>query len=162
MKSIKLNNDIYIDSTSIVHNRKKLSDILNYKYILATTTTSTSNVSKVVFNSIVQQNGGFLLSNGSIVIPSGITRIRVCASVFIDVSNSSNRYFWGRIKKNSSLMSGNLTPTNGDTYLSCSISPTVIDVEEGDLITLEADNTCSGKNRTGRSNTWILIEDISN
>lgn len=53
-KAIKFNNDNYLDSSSIIHNKRKLNDILNYKigyinirYLPATT----GNTSEVILGS---------------------------------------------------------------------------------------------------------------
>lgn len=45
-KSIKLSNDIYLDSSSVVHNKKKLSEILNTKDVYSNNEIKTNKVYK--------------------------------------------------------------------------------------------------------------------
>ena len=33
-----------------------------------------------------------------------------------------------------------------------------MEITRGDTISLIADSTCNGKVRTGRANTWVLVE----
>lgn len=56
-KSYKLKDDNYIDSTGIVHSRKKLSEILNYK-----------RISPIVYNSIQLVDENAVYQIGKLVI----------------------------------------------------------------------------------------------
>lgn len=132
-------------------------------YIIATSTTASSLTSefKVLLNSKVDGYGDNLtLSNNAIKIGEGISKIRISGNIFVN-SPSQVGYVWGQIRKNNSLVLGSITSyANQGGFLSSIISPSIINVEQDDEITLIADSTCKGTLRTGSSNTWLMVEVI--
>lgn len=146
----------------ISNNKNKIDELSDLKYILATTTTATANFTKITLNSVVLQKGNFTLSNGNIVIPSGVSLVRVSGGIMGDTTNKTTRYLWGEIRHNNTLVSSHMSPVNGDDYIGCSMPPTIVEVQEGDTISLTASNSAGVKNRTGRSNVWVFVEKINN
>lgn len=124
-----------------------------------TTSQSVSSSSTVNLNRIQRQHGDFVLQNGGVKIPSGMSRVRVCAAIFIDNWPGGTNYLWGKIYNNGYEWA---TTINGSpsSFLSASIPPTVIEVQEGDIITLIADSPSGGRTRSGITNTWLYIEKI--
>jgi hypothetical protein len=133
----------------------------NLEYIVATISSAQTISSNYVvnLNSIARSQGNFTINNGAIVIGEGINHIRVSGSFFVENWVGSSYYLWGIIKKNDSRISGSITGSTS-SYLSASIPMTIIDVQEGDLITLVADSGQGGTLRTGASNTWLCVEKI--
>lgn len=43
-------------------------------------------------------------------------------------------------------------------YISCAVPDFILDVKQGDKISLIADSTISGTVRTGVENTWLNVE----
>lgn len=132
------------------------------EYILATTTTaSRTNPTKVVFNSVFSYAGDFTLNDGGVVIPAGISKVRVSANVFLEDAQYSG-YSISAIYRSRSGTETNqaqtLTPVSSGFYASSIISPTIVDVEEGDILYIRGDNPSNSKVRINRANTWILVE----
>lgn len=131
------------------------------KYAIVTTTTA-SNLSsdfKILLNNISDNEGNkFTISNNEIVIGAGVSKVRISAGIFIEQLQNTG-YLWGKIYKNSTFISGAMIPySNTGDNLSVSVSPMIVNVEEGDTFKLILDSTAGGKIRTGSPNTWILIE----
>lgn len=132
------------------------------EFIIATTTTdSRTNPLKVEFNSIFSKTGDFTLNDGGIVIPAGISKVKVSANIFLE-DPQYNGYTMTSI-----VHSRNGTEVNqGQTiiaittgsYVSSTITPTIVEVEEGDVLYIKGENPSRAKIRINRPNTWILIE----
>ena len=154
------------NTTDIQDLRQDISTVnekLNTKYILVTITTK-SNIGggyQILLDSIKDNIGGkFTLSNNRIIVGSGVSKVKVSASIFVEEPQGTG-YVWGQIRKNGNTQSSSIVPyNNGGGFLSSSIPPTIFNVEQGDAITLIADSTCQGVLRNGASNTWILVEVI--
>lgn len=152
----------YVD-TGIQGAKEYVDAKTKLNYIIATSTTASSLTSgfKVLLNSKVDGYGDNLtLSNNAIKIGEGISKIRISGNIFVN-GPSQVGYVWGQIRKNNTLVLGSITPyANQGDFLSSTISPSVINVEQDDEITLIADSTCKGTLRTGSSNTWLMVEVI--
>lgn len=172
IKEVVNNNDDTTNQNSsdiqiLQNNVETLNDKTNLKYCIATTTTASNLGSnfQVLLNKIERQQGNvFTISNNVIVVGAGITKVRASASIFVEAPQNTG-YVWGKITRargtheintNTCIMPYN----NGGGFLSVSISPSIMNVEEGDVIKLIADSTCQGNLRTGFANTWILVEAI--
>lgn len=131
-------------------------------YIVATVTDAQALSSnyKVTINSTSESYGNFSLTNGSVLIGENIKKVRVSASIFVEGPDQVG-YVWSSIRKNNNPVASCITPyaVKGG-FLSTPIPPTIIQVNQGDTISLMADSTCNGKLRTGRNNTWLLVEVI--
>ena len=132
------------------------------EYILATTTTaSRTNPTKVVFNSIFSYTGNFTLYDGGVVIPAGISKVRVSANVFLEDAQATGYSICAiYLSRNGTEtnQAQTLTPVSSGFYASSIISPTIVDVEEGDILYIRGDNPSNSKVRINRANTWILVE----
>lgn len=130
-------------------------------YCVATITNSQSISSSYVvnLNQIERSQGNFTLENGYIKIGSGISKVRVSASIFVDSWSGGSSYLWGRIFKNTDDV-GNSIVSGPARYISSSIPSTIVDVSEGDNIKLMADSGSGGSLRTGANNTWLCVEKV--
>lgn len=146
-----------------VPNAKTIKEALKTNYILVTSTTasSLSDNFKILLNSKADGYGAKLtLENNSVKIGSGISKIKVSASVFVNGPNQTG-YVWGKILKNEETISSSIIPyANQGGFLSTPIPASIVDVSENDEISLIADSTCNGTLRTGKANTWLLVEVI--
>lgn len=161
-KSIKFKNDTYLDSTSIRHNKELLSDILNKTNEIITVSLSSqlNNLTAdgdIVFDKYVSIGNKLTLNNGKVKIGANVKKVKVSGACFIDTANSTG-YLWLFINRNDSIVASNLT-AGATIYKSCSIATRVIEVSEGDLISLEIDNT-GGTPYSIRSghNTYLTVE----
>lgn len=139
-------------------------DNLTKKTILVATTSNSQTLSSeyvMTLDQIAENSGNNLsLKDGKILIGKGINKIRVSGAIFLDLPTSSG-YLWAIIKKNSTNVASNLVNVSSDMYYAgASISVNIVNVAEGDLISLIGDSTCGGKNRTGSANTWLCVEVI--
>lgn len=120
-KSIKLNNDTYIDSSSIVHNQKTLKNILNNlkgQLVMAITAARSKNVTMKnqnipfdVLNKIFTFNDcNASLSNGivTLTLPPGNYVAKVNASIW--VNNNSWDYILLNIYAGSSVVARAMAP----------------------------------------------------
>ena len=137
----------------------KINDV---QYCVATISSAQAISSnyKINLNSINRGNGNFTLSNGGIRIGEGINKIRISASIFVDGWGGGGNYLWGLISKNNTRVAGSIVSGNS-SYISSSIATTIIEVEEGDIITLIADAGAGGNLRTGATNTYLCVEKIN-
>lgn len=142
---------------------KVLSDKITPKYAIVTTTTNSSISTDfmVLLNSISSSQGNlFSLSNNQIVVGTGVSKVRISAGIFVDAPQGTG-YVWGKILKGNNVCNSHIAPyANAGAFLSASITPTIVSVQQGDTFKLIADSTCGGVIRTGSSNTWVLIEAI--
>lgn len=140
---------------------KVLSDKITPKYAIVTTTTNSSISTDfmVLLNSISSSQGNlFSLSNNQIVVGTGVSKVRISAGIFVDAPQGTG-YVWGKILKGNNVCNSHIAPyANAGAFLSASITPTIVNVQQGDTFKLIADSTCGGVIRTGSSNTWVLIE----
>ena len=142
---------------------KVLSDKITPKYAIVTTTTNSSISTDfmVLLNSISSSQGNlFSLSNNQIVVGTGVSKVRISAGIFVDAPQGTG-YVWSKILKGNNACNTHIAPyANAGAFLSASITPTIVSVQQGDTFKLIADSTCGGVIRTGSSNTWVLIEAI--
>lgn len=155
--------DSYSESETDSYSCNYINNQLAPKYIIATTTVA-SNLSsnfKILLNSVRANEGNvFTLSNNSVVVGAGVSKIRASAGIFVQGPQGTG-YVWGRIKKGNADISTTIFPyNNGGGFLSVSIPPQIIGVSEGDTISLIADSTCQGQLREGFTNTWLFVEAV--
>lgn len=160
-KRFKYKDNNYLDSTGIVHNKEILKNYLdnkNPKYAVATIdyNVNISSSYKVPLNALYQ-SGGFKQENNYIVIPKGVNLISVSGSVFAEAWPGGSAYLWGQIRKNDIIVSSSINIGPG-SFLSASIPPVIINVNEGDKISLIADSPGGGILRGGYINSWLNIQ----
>lgn len=154
-KTTKTTSDTETYSCNYVNNK------FEKKYAIASITyqPSASSSYTVPLDDMIAQNGGFTLENGSIVIPAGVSRISVSASVFLNDWDGTSNYLWTQIRKNDNVVSGSINSGTG-SYLSGSVPSKIEAVNAGDKISLVADSPAGGTIRSGSYNTWLNIEVI--
>lgn len=155
--------DNYSTDTNKGYNCNYINNVVNDLQYCVATITSAQTISsnyKVNLNSIDRSSGNFTLSNGGIVIGEGINTIRVSGSVFVDSWAGGSNYLWGQIKKNNTMISTSISGS-ASSYLSATMSSTIISVEQGDFITLIADAGAGGSLRSGSANTFLCVEKIN-
>lgn len=160
-KRFKYKDNNYLDSTGIVHNKEILKNYLDNKspkYAVATIdyNVNISSSYKVPLNALYQ-SGGFKQENNYIVIPKGVNLISVSGSVFADAWPGGSAYLWGQIRKNDIIVSSSIN-TGPGSFLSAPIPPVIINVNEGDKMSLIADSPSGGILRSGYINSWLNIQ----
>lgn len=162
-KRVKLGNQNYLDSTSIVHKEKTLKNILERSYLIATIKSNipiSINSFDINLNEIYDSVGNDLtLENGKIKIGNNVSKVRVSGCVF--ASDWDNRsYFWGTTQKNGKNFNGAIS--HGETYVSTPIVPIIISVNPNDTISLHV-NTYGGRGtirNEEKLETWLMVEVI--
>lgn len=104
---------------------------------------------------------GASIAGGGIVIPSGVNRIRATGSLFFDTNAAGFRSI--TFRKNGSNFAGNaVQKTTSDGYGNVSITSAVVEVVEGDIITVAGTQT-SGINLNvlaASLNTFLSVEAV--
>lgn len=136
------------------------------EYCVATITTAPTISSNyyVSLDTMPINEGYFTLQNGGIRIHSGINRIRVSGSVFIDNWPAGTAYLWAKIYRIRGTEEFPIASSiNGapSSFISSSVPSRIIDVQEGDIIKLMADSGVGGNIRPWTENTWLCVEKIS-
>lgn len=100
-------------------------------------------------------NGPFTLNNSHIIVGAGISRVMVSANAFY--SSGGSAYAWYKIMKNDA----NTTPDTttianivSSSYCSATISPIIVDVQEGDTFSLF---NLEGNCKLRGTNTWLTV-----
>lgn len=141
--------------------QKKSSAMINVR-ISTSHTTSTTQPEKLNLDTVSTKYGeGLQLVNGSIVIGSGITRVRISGQVGWESSSDGTKVLEGYIYKNStSVIRNGISAIN--TYFGVALSSKIIDVSEGDTISLYArTKTQSGSIVSSTTDsTWLCVESV--
>ena len=108
-KSIKFKNNIYLDTSSIVHSTRILNELLTPNYMMIGKTVeplrwSTQDTWQPMdFKTKITSFGNKLIHDGNgIRIGSGVSKVRVVAQILYDVSglDASTNYLFMRISNN--------------------------------------------------------------
>lgn len=142
----------------------KINDkLINRQVATAYLSTTINNAGQqyLQMNRINSNSNNLTLSEGGILIGSGISKVKISGNVF-GVSNNNGSYLWCYIRKKrgSTITNESIAIDNTNTLFgSCSFSPRLIDVQEGDLIRLYKED---GNSTTIRAdaNTWLTVEVI--
>lgn len=165
MRSIKLKNDNYLDSTSIVHNKEKLSDVL-------TTNAMTINLSKntevtvsgkysyvaVPFDNTENSYGDKLVfKNNKIYIGAGVKKVRVSANG-MDQGPIGTHIF--NLQHNFNILSTGYTYHHVTTnYETIAFSSKIIEVNEGDHFGMNIGGNVTGTYTiAGTTCTYLTVE----
>lgn len=128
----------------------------------------TQNNVPVVLDASISVGTGLTLNNNAIVIGKGITKVMVSAQFFFQEYQMTG-YCYPFIKKNDIRVAGAITERGlpgMPPYLSVIFSPFLLDVTEGDKISLtvgdinETRTTYRGRHSTGTLFTYLTVEVI--
>ncbi len=157
-----------LENNTNVYSADAVNRILE-KNILTATVESNVNLNQEFTNLNLIENvkiGNKLsIKDGRIKIGSGISKIKVNASVFLEDINKDNiSYIWSFIKKNNVEINGAICSGVSVYFQSCTLSDIIIDVQENDTIYLCINNgnytTHSPIVRAGAINTRLYVEVI--
>lgn len=160
-----------INKTNLNHNFKEIKEKIEEmdlafakQYIIATSTGQTTLQNNTNIPLIKTRASGTKLKiqDNKIIIGADVSRVEVSGNIFMDITQQSNGYLWGRIVKNANHVSGSLHPLlSGMAFVSTPIASTIIDVKEGDLIYLNVDAAGAvGTTRDGDVYTWLCVKVI--
>lgn len=134
-------------------------------YIVATSkgTVTLSGNTNIPLEITRYSGTSLILENNKIKVGKNISKIRVSASIFLEITNfQTSGYLWGRVAYNDVNAGGSINPVLPNmSFRSAPIPTIILNVKEGDTIHLNADLTGStGTVRNGSANTWVCIEVI--
>ena len=132
---------------------------ISRKYAIAypTAQQSLASTTQIALNTFKQNVGNkFTLLNNSVVVGAGVSKVALSACIFAEAVNNTG-YVWGQIRKNNVSVIACITSSTCG-FLSTPLSSQIIEVEEGDTISLVADSTAGGTSRIGVENTYIQLE----
>lgn len=166
--SIKLKNYKYWDSSSIMHNRKLLSDILNYnKRLLAMNKSSGSKTyisgNYIPFNDEIynNSNGKIVFENNGLITINHTGYIKISFNVWIYAAASARP--WIRLNHyNKNITIAEAIDDNSSQYITLGVSNVIVKVDSGDTFGVEvlsAANFNINKG-SGCENSYITIEII--
>lgn len=156
MKGTTLDNKLLEIKTQITNLEEKLKP---KDYITATIQSETVYEAKtnVPLTVVLNEYGDKLnLINGGIKIGTDISKVEISGQVFYWKSTNTEPYQWATINLNEKQVSAALADNSGG-WASVHFSPRIIDVKEGDVITLY--NFSKGRIREGTS-TYISVKVI--
>ena len=155
-------------STETPLNAENLNHNFNYlaerNYIVATANETTNLSGNTNIPLTVKNVSGtkLTLENGKVKIGTGVSKVRISGSIFMDITQQNSGYLWGRIAKNGSNVQGSIHPlVTGMSFISACIPSNIIDVKENDLLHLNVDSAgATGTVRNTVENTWLCVEVI--
>ena len=93
------------------------------------------------------------LSDNGVIIGSGVSKVLVSSSVFYDYRSDGPGYGWYNLQKNGNDTGYVAIGYTGTNYDTASITPILLDVSQGDKITLR--NNSDGQVRG--TATWLTV-----
>ena len=121
-------------------------------------TLSTTNPTQVQLDTSIVQGSFLSLDNNAVVIPSGVSKVKVSANILFltgGVGSSSRRGI--EIQKNGTQYVYINIPSS-ETYTGCSITPILMSVQENDTISLVARNQGTTGSVISAANTYLTVE----
>lgn len=102
------------------------------------------------------------LDNNAVIIGEGITKISVEAQIYFEYIDSAQVYFSPRIMRNNDVVAERINAYEGKAYSSVTANFPIVDVQEGDKITLNFGdiNNKQPTTRGGRMNTFLSVKAI--
>ena len=123
-------------------------------------TVTINNRGIIALTKIDSNTADLTLSNDGIRIGGNISKVKVSANAF-GYSTASTIYFWLDIKLNATSIIRSISSFNSSGYTSSVISPIILNVQEGDVLTLNKNDTNNvqirGKDGT-TMNTYLTVE----
>jgi len=166
LKSIKLKNGNYLDSSSIVHNKKFLKEILNNinsSCFCIIKASSFKEETQATFVTKEVNGNAFLIVENGIKIQNA-SRVRISANLNVQFQESGKSFLKIIIKKNEEIVMRNYAYTNNMElyyYDCCDFHGFELDVNNNDIITMYISSDLSGvihNDEWGKS--YIAIEKI--
>lgn len=144
-KAIKFRNNMYLDSTSVVHNMKPLNEILTPNYMMIGKSieplkwSAQNTWQPMDFKTKVTSSGNKLIHEGNgIKIGDGVSKVRVVAQILYDVSglDASSNYLFMRISNNNVGKSKSITAMHrwGDLHTEAIFSVSKNDIIKCDVL----------------------------
>lgn len=155
VRSIKLKNNYYLDSASVSHKRKKLSEILDDKksfivvYLTANQTISQGDYSVIFTRNTILGDYFELTNNGRIRVKKACNAI-ISGSCFVDGAGGDG-YCWGKIFVNKYVQSSQLERIINRDYVNTSIPAKAVSLKENDEIYMKLEYACTVGNPVIRS-----------
>ena len=142
----------YYDNTSpeVITKREIATAVLSQEVTMTTGTIPLDLIENTTTNRLT-------LSNNGIRIGSGVHNVLVSANVFANAQNETG-YTWTYIKRNNSVASIALVNNRG-FFASTAHTPRLLDVQEGDIITIYKQDDSQSLIRT-YANTYLTVEII--
>ncbi|HIU51399.1 MAG TPA: hypothetical protein IAB70_02055 [Candidatus Merdicola faecigallinarum] len=102
------------------------------------------------------------LDNNAVIIGEGITKISVEAQIYFEYIDSAQVYFSPRIMRNNDVVAEKLNAYEGKPYSCVTVNFPIVDVQEGDKITLNFGdvNNKQPTTRGGKMNTFLSVKAI--
>lgn len=102
------------------------------------------------------------LDNNAVIIGEGITKISVEAQIYFEYIDSTQVYFSPTIMKNTTKVAEKLNAYEGKSYSCVTVNFPIVDVKEGDKITLNFGdvNNKQPTTRGGKMNTFLSVKAI--
>lgn len=121
-----------------------------------------NGTNKIIFDKTLEHNGDLLTlnANGEVVVGTGITKIEVSATIFVEDFGGTG-YSWAKIFKNDIQVTSAIVPVQQGIYQSASVASKTINVNKGDKIMLKVENSTSAKIRTGDAATFMCVKVIA-
>ncbi len=141
-------------------NAKTIKDYASRKVATATISNEIQNFKRgtIALNTIKSNTSLLTLENNGIKIGKGIKRILVSGNVFGNAQGINTSYLWIYIKKNDEVVSNALSNPSS-WFTSTVLSPNLIDVQEGDVITLWKEDDVATHIRS-KAYTYLTVEVI--
>lgn len=104
------------------------------------------------------------LKNGSVYVKSGVSKVKVSATVFFENMNSSHvSYIWTFINKNNGELINTITSGQAVYFVTVNSSSIIVPVQEGDYFNLNLNNPSYQNGnypyvRGGINNTRLTVE----
>ena len=161
-KAVKFKNDYYFDTTSMVHNRKSVKDILNRYRNFGTainTVGNSNNITVVSFDESYGNTNEIFLNNGRINISDSINTVKVSYRVRYDWDAEIGTFC------NMLVCGGDIWNTqdtinhNIAVQMISALPPFVIDVSTNKIIDLKMWNSDTGTHYAN-ANVYVLVEVI--
>jgi len=142
----------YYDDTSpeVITKREIATAVLSQEVTMTTGTIPLDLIENTTTNRLT-------LSNNGIRIGSGVHNVLISANVFANAQNETG-YTWTYIKRNNSVASIALVNNRG-FFASTTHTPRLLDVQEGDIITIYKQDDSQSLIRT-YANTYLTVEII--
>lgn len=159
-KSIKMKNNVYWDSTAIMHNQKSLSDILGPHVIECRVDTSTAPAINGYrnFTGWVQniKRGNLSVSGGQVKIGKGISLVKV--TYCMGISCGSPFLYYSFPTKNGNSVSNHWCVHEAKVTYNIIYNQALIEVQENDLISFNTYGASSYTIDSGK--TTMIVEAI--
>ena len=132
----------------------------NYLLAISTGSTVLSGNTDIPLAKYYSSGNKLTIENNKIKIGTGVSKIRISAAIFMDITQQGSGYMWGRIALNGSNAGGSIQSLTTGTGFNSSVIPTkILNVKENDLIHLNAEVTGAiGKVRDNINTTWVCVE----